>query len=49
MCCYVGDDALAKRGILHIKYQLEHGVITDWDAMEKVWHHTFFRGGDPIS
>jgi actin len=41
--CYIGDDAQAKRGILLIKYPIEHGIVTNWDDMEKIWHHTFFN------
>jgi len=40
---YIGDDAQAQRGILFIKYPIEHGIITNWDDMEKIWHHTFFN------
>merc|ERR1712122_309038 len=31
----------SKRGILSLKYPIEHGIVTNWDDMEKVWHHTF--------
>ena len=24
-----------------MKYPIEHGIVTSWDDMEKVWHHTF--------
>ena len=40
---FIGDDAQARRGILTIRYPIEHGVVTNWDDMEKIWHHTFYN------
>jgi len=39
---YIGDEAIAKKGVLNIKYPIAHGKVEDWDDMTKVWHHTFY-------
>jgi len=39
---YIGDEAQQKRGVLKISYPIEHGIVKDWDDMEKIWNHTFY-------
>ena len=39
---YVGEEAQQKRGVLRIEQPIEHGVVKNWDDMEKVWHHTLY-------
>lgn len=41
--CYIGDEAQMKRGILSLRYPLDHGIVTNWDDMEKIWHYTFYN------
>ncbi|KAJ5073821.1 actin [Anaeramoeba ignava] len=40
---YIGDEAKSKRGILTLKYPIEHGIITNWNDIEHVWHHSFYN------
>ena len=40
---FIGEEACTKSGILILKYPIEHGIITNWDDMEKIWHHTFYN------
>ncbi|XP_071487912.1 actin, plasmodial isoform-like [Diadema antillarum] len=36
---YIGDHAQRKRDLLSIRYPIEHGIVADWDGMEKVWSY----------
>ena len=40
---FVGEEAQSKRDVLDLKYPIEHGIVTNWDDMEKIWHHTFYN------
>ncbi|KAI1608743.1 actin-like protein [Exophiala viscosa] len=38
---FIGAKAQELRGLLKIRYPLEHGIVTDWDDMEKIWRYVF--------
>merc|ERR1719410_2362324 len=41
--CYVGDEAQSKRGVLTLKWPIDHGIIINWEDMEKIWRHSFYN------
>ncbi|KAM9995484.1 hypothetical protein ACTFIY_001669 [Dictyostelium cf. discoideum] len=47
---HIGNEAQTNRAILNLKYPIERGIITNWDGMEKIWHHTFYNelGVSPV-
>ena len=40
---YVGEEAMDKRGVLKLKYPIEHGIVNNWDDMTNIWHHCFYN------
>jgi actin-related protein len=42
MDSYVGEHAQNMRGVLTMKYPISHGIVTNWDDMEKIWEHAFY-------
>uniref|UniRef100_A0A8B9TJS4 Uncharacterized protein n=1 Tax=Anas platyrhynchos TaxID=8839 RepID=A0A8B9TJS4_ANAPL len=38
---YVGEEAQSKRGILSLNYPIDHGIVTSWDDMERIWRHVY--------
>lgn len=42
---FIGQKAASElRGLLKIRYPLEHGIVTDWDDMEKIWEYVYSEG-----
>ncbi|PWN23626.1 actin-like protein [Microstroma glucosiphilum] len=38
---FIGRRAQELRGLLKIKYPVEHGIVTDWEDMERIWAWTY--------
>lgn len=40
---FVGPKAEDHRGLLSIRYPMEHGIVNDWNDMEKIWTHIYSK------
>ncbi|XP_039763867.1 actin-2-like [Pararge aegeria] len=40
---YFGHEAMLKRGISKLSWPINNGMVTNWDEMEKLLHHIFYR------
>jgi centractin len=40
---FIGRKAEEHRGLLTLKYPMEHGIVTDWNEMEKIWHYIYSK------
>ena len=38
---FIGRKAQEFRGLLKIKYPMAHGIVTDWDDMERIWNWVY--------
>jgi len=40
---FIGPKAQEHRGLLSIRYPMEHGIVTDWNDMERVWQYVYSK------
>ncbi|KAJ3359506.1 actin-2 [Allomyces macrogynus ATCC 38327] len=38
---FIGRKAQELRGLLRINYPMEHGIVTDWEDMERIWDYMY--------
>ena len=38
---FIGNRAQDLRGILSISYPMEHGIVQNWQDMERIWQHIY--------
>jgi hypothetical protein len=39
----VGGKLQEHRGACRLSYPMEHGIVTDWQDMERLWQHVYGR------
>ncbi|KRY00875.1 Alpha-centractin, partial [Trichinella pseudospiralis] len=42
-CCFAGSKAVEYRGLLNIRYPMEHGIVQNWNDMELIWQHLYSK------
>ncbi|CAF2192352.1 unnamed protein product [Rotaria magnacalcarata] len=40
---FIGPKAEEYRGLLHIAHPMEHGIVEDWNDMEKIWSYIYSK------
>ena len=40
---FIGQAAEEIRGLLNLRYPMEHGMVKDWNDMEKIWQHLYSK------
>ena len=40
---FIGNNAVSRRGILNLNRPIEHGVVTNWEDIQKLWHYAFYE------
>lgn len=38
-----GRRAEEHRGLLTIRYPMEHGIVNDWNEMERIWQYIYSK------
>ncbi|XP_041368522.1 beta-centractin [Gigantopelta aegis] len=38
-----GPEAEEHKGLLSIRYPMEHGIVTDWNDMERIWQYIYSK------
>lgn len=38
---FIGNKAQENRGLLSIRYPIEHGIVKNWEDIEKIWSNVF--------
>ncbi|PWV04177.1 putative actin-related protein 3 [Trypanosoma cruzi] len=40
---YIGEEAAARASSCTLSYPIKHGIVEDWDKMERIWQHCIYK------
>ncbi|XP_058295815.1 actin isoform X3 [Hylobates moloch] len=40
---FIGEEVQKRRGKLNVQYPISRATTTNWENMEKIWHHSFYQ------
>uniref|UniRef100_A0A673AQ49 Beta-centractin n=1 Tax=Sphaeramia orbicularis TaxID=375764 RepID=A0A673AQ49_9TELE len=40
---FIGPKAEEHRGLLSVRYPMEHGIVNDWNDMERIWQYVYSK------
>ncbi|MBN3309705.1 ACTY protein, partial [Amia calva] len=40
---FIGPKAEEHRGLLSVRYPMEHGIVRDWNDMERIWQYVYSK------
>ncbi|KAL8604948.1 Beta-centractin [Nucella lapillus] len=40
---FIGPEAEEHRGLMSIRYPMEHGIVKDWNDMERIWQYIYSK------
>lgn len=40
---YIGDEAMEKRPNYNLDYPIRHGIVDNWDNMERYWQRCIYQ------
>ncbi|KAG7233083.1 hypothetical protein INR49_007508 [Caranx melampygus] len=40
---FIGPQAEEHRGLLSVRYPMEHGIVKDWNDMERIWQYVYSK------
>ena len=40
---WIGKDLETRRGLCHLEYPMNHGIVENWNLREEIWKHIYSK------